>query len=303
MIFAVVVIYNGERWIQKCFNSLVSSSLPVRIIAIDNDSIDRSVDIIKSEFPQVDLIEMKRNVGFGRANNIGIIKALNANADYVFLLNQDAWIEKNTIQILCEQAKENYNYGILSPVHMNGSNTGLDVNFSRYQNPENCADFYSDLYINKIKQIYQTKFVNAAAWLISRECLLKVGLFESLFFMYGEDENFIQRVYYHGFKVGIVPATKICHDRKNRRSTNNFRYIKKQIRKINLVTLLNINNGLYKVIIGFLKFNIFNLIKTSFTFRLNYFFIFLMEFIYSVCIFFKIIKIRKSSKEYAGILN
>jgi len=59
----------------------------------------------------------------------------------------------------------------------------------------------------------------AAHWLISRMCLLKVGGFSPTFTQYGEDNNYIERATYHGFKIGVVPSAKAIHDRANRSIT------------------------------------------------------------------------------------
>ena len=129
-VFAVVVTYNGRPWIDKCLESLEKSSTAVNIIVIDNGSQDGTQEIIKRH-PQVEFIQSGENLGFGRANNRGIDIALGKKADYVFLLNQDAWIETNTITVLLEIAGRNPDYGVVSPIHLNGTYTGIDLNFSR----------------------------------------------------------------------------------------------------------------------------------------------------------------------------
>ena len=68
-ISAIIVIYNGMQrdWIQKCFESVLNSSLPIDIIAVDNGSTDGSVELIQHYYPRVDLIISNENVGFGKA--------------------------------------------------------------------------------------------------------------------------------------------------------------------------------------------------------------------------------------------
>ena len=95
-IFAIVITYNGQKWYDRCFGSLSASETPVEIVVVDNASSDDTVGFIKERFPGVHLIESKENLGFAKANNIGIRYALDNDADFVFLLNQDAWIEKDT---------------------------------------------------------------------------------------------------------------------------------------------------------------------------------------------------------------
>ena len=81
-IYCIVITYNGSKWIDKCFGSLVSSTIPLDIIAVDNGSSDGTLEIIHQKFPEVNTIEAHQNLGFGSANNVGIKKAYDAGADY-----------------------------------------------------------------------------------------------------------------------------------------------------------------------------------------------------------------------------
>ena len=89
-IFVIIVTYKGHQWYERCFASLCNSEYPVQTIVIDNASNDGTVEYIRKYFPEIHLIESKENLGFGRANNIGMRYALDHGCDYVFLLNQDA---------------------------------------------------------------------------------------------------------------------------------------------------------------------------------------------------------------------
>lgn len=216
-IVAIIVTFNGKPWIDQCLTSLMESSIPIDIIVIDNLSKDNTVDHVKRCFPQVTLIVNKENLGFGKANNRGIKEAILKNADYVFLLNQDAWIEKYAVSSLIGVAEKNPDYGVLSGIHLSGDGSQLDYSFSKYLAPDICPSFLSDLYLRRenLQDIYETSFVNAAAWLIRKECIQTVGGFDPLFRHYGEDIDYINRVHYHGYKVGICPSATIFHDRNN----------------------------------------------------------------------------------------
>lgn len=304
LVYCIVVTYNGITWIEKSLQSLADSLIPVHVIVIDNGSRDGTVELIEGRFPKVELIKSLVNLGFAKANNIGIMKALDSNADYVFLLNQDAWIEKDTIKLLCKLESENPEFGILSPVQLNGGNTGLDLNFSRYLYQEYCPDFYSDLYMGKIKEIYKIKYVNAAAWLISRDCLLKVGLFEPLFFIYGEDINYAQRANYHGFSIGIATNTKIYHDREIREGKKNNTGNRIKIRTANLVMLLDINKKLTKCYFRFLELNLAKMMKSFLVLRFSSFFKYLFELLYFLLVIFIINQKRiRARNSWVGILS
>jgi GT2 family glycosyltransferase len=259
-IFAIIVTYNGERWIKKCISSLLASETQTAIIVIDNASEDDTLNIVK-EFASVECIQSEKNLGFGKANNLGIKRALEKNCDYIFLLNQDAWIEQNTITALLNVAENNPGYGVISPVHLNGNYTGLDFNFSKQLSPIYCPSFYSDMYVGTLKSLYEIEFVNAAAWLISSSCVKKVGLFEPIFFLYGEDNNYLQRVKFHGFKIGVTPACTICHDRAVRKGEMSENGIKIWERTSSLITILDISNSYTYCICLFLKEKIVSAFK------------------------------------------
>ncbi|MCW3789192.1 glycosyltransferase family 2 protein [Plebeiibacterium sediminum] len=243
-IIAIIVTYNGSKWIDKCFGSLINSTIPIKILAIDNASSDNTPNIIKDHFPQVEVIETMKNLGFGKANNIGLKRVLKERADYAFLLNQDAWIEPDTIEKLISISETDNEYGIISPIHLNGYGDMLDYAFESYLGRYSTKTFYSDLYFNKVKPVYEAQYANAAAWLIPRATIKKIGLFNPIFPHYGEDTDYIARLKYHKLKIVISPITRIYHDRiqhSNNTPLKNF----KRIYIDDLNKLLNINSSLH----------------------------------------------------------
>lgn len=213
----VIVTYNGMKWIDNCLNSILNSSIPVSIIVVDNCSSDGTIEFIKTNFHDVFLLEQNDNIGFGKANNIGISLAMKNGADYVFLLNQDAWVEINTLEKLIKAHQKEPEFGIVSPMHLNGKGDALDYNFSNFINPPICKNIYSDIFLNTVHdKIYEVQFVNAAAWLVTKKCIDTVGGFNPSFFHYAEDDNYIQRLKYHNLNVGVVPNAIVFHDRDKR---------------------------------------------------------------------------------------
>lgn len=215
-IYAIVVTYNGLKWYDRCLGSLRDSETPVKTIVIDNASSDGTVEYISAYYPDVHLIESKENLGFAKANNMGIRYAIDHDADYVFLLNQDAWIEKDTLALLLQTFELNENVGIAVPMQLNGSYTGFDQYFALYTLSNTNLVF--DLYMGKMHNYYEVHDVNAAAWLLSVNCINIVGGFDtSLFIHYGEDNNYCQRMMYHGFRILLCSLCTFCHDREFRK--------------------------------------------------------------------------------------
>lgn len=98
----------------------------------------------------------------------------------------------------------------------------IDKNFKRSScSWSSSPDLLDDLYLNKGKEVIPVLRVMAAHWFITRECLCTIGGFSPTFHHYGEDDNFLHRMYYRGLMIGIVPSLKVVHDRENRKMTRN----------------------------------------------------------------------------------
>lgn len=300
-IFAIIVTYNGSKWIDKCIGSLINSSIPIKILAIDNASTDGTPDIIREKFPQVEVIETGQNLGFGKANNIGLKRVLDENADYAFLLNQDAWVEYDTIEQMVKISHSQSQYGILSPIHMNGNGDMLDYAFESYLERYSTKTFYSDLYLNKLNTIYTAQYANAAAWLLPLNTINIVGLFNPIFPHYGEDSDYIVRLKYHNLKIGIIPNCKINHDRNqysNSSIENNF----KRILINDYGILLNVNYRLHFLIRKWLVNKAItvtsNLLHLKFTAAIKQ----LACFLIVVPNFMRLVKLRVKAKQKGAFI-
>lgn len=244
-VYVIVVTYNGAKWTDKCFGSLVNSSVPLKILAIDNNSSDGTPDIIHERFPDVEVIRSKINLGFGVANNIGLKKVLDENADYALLLNQDAWIEKDTINELLKafDSKDN-KWGILSPLPFDENGEKYDYLFEKFYKRS-----LTQPGVSKDKT-FELAFINAACWLIKLDVVSKLGGFHPKFHMYGEDTNYINRLHYIGEKIGVCFNSKYFHDRSSRKGTHNNKrnrfFRKKNSMKVNLY---NPNTNVFKALL------------------------------------------------------
>ena len=250
----IIVSYNFEPWIDKCLPSVFASTLPVTVMVIDNNSSDNTVARIKQDYPQVMLIENNTNLGFGKANNVGLSYALKNNFDYAFLLNQDAWIEKDMLEKLIVASETNPDFGIISPVHLSSDGKSLDHGFANYSKKKTIEELP-----HASSKLIELPFVNAAFWLLPIETVKKIGGFSPLFYHYGEDRNYIQRTAFHNYKIGYLPSAFATHDRKNRKVTNKaFMYAEYVYF---LSELANINYNIFKAI----AYSVLAAIKKMFT--------------------------------------
>lgn len=229
-IIVILVIYNGAQWISKNITSLLKSQLAVDVLAIDNKSTDNSVELIK-KFPQVTLLEQDQNLGFGKANNLGMQWAVDHKYTHVFLLNQDTWIFPNTIKLLASFSEAHPEFGVVSPTHLSDAKGTLDAGFKTYLSRATTLD--------EVHAV--VPFVNAAAWFMPVEVIEKVGYFEALFGHYGEDRNYMDRLAFHHYKAAVFHDALIVHDRVIKR---NLSKDMTQSKYLILCQLLNPNNSL-----------------------------------------------------------
>ncbi|MDB5287499.1 MAG: hypothetical protein JWR05_2448 [Mucilaginibacter sp.] len=247
MVYSIIVTFNGANWICKCLDSLLESTIKTQIIVVDNSSTDDTLYILKKKYPTIFVIENNANVGFGQANNLGIDVALKFNPEYIFLINQDAWVRPDTLQKLIEVSKKRKNYCILSPLHLNGDENDLDYKFVYHLAQEYKETITCDALINSDRLI-DVKFVNAAIWLIKSDYLRLIGKFDSIFFHYGEDNDFANRVLYHGFKIGIYTRAIGFHGREQKESnfdrlSSKIKYQRRMVPY--LIIMMNINNSFF----------------------------------------------------------
>lgn len=242
LVFTLIVTYNGAAWLDRCLPSLAKSSLPTQVVVVDNGSSDGTLEQLKQRYNWVHLIENTENMGFGRGNNMALRYALEQGASHVFLLNQDAWIAENTLTELVQLADSTPTTqpAVVSPLHLNGANTAFDRLFLHYLVPPHQPDFVSDLYLKSLKNYYEVPFINAAAWLISRETIEKIGGFNPVFPHYGEDVNWVNRLKQQGGSVFIASRATVWHDRENRPVAQpNFA---KEVRKTVIDRLIRLSN-------------------------------------------------------------
>ena len=268
-IYIIIVTYNAMKWAEKCFSSLRKSSISVKTIVVDNGSTDGTQEYVKTNFPEVHFIQSPENLGFGKANNIGIEIAYKAGADFFYLMNQDAWIFENTFSELIK-LYENYEnkeeIGIISPMHLDGSEKLLDFHFERYlARSVEKNRIISELFLNSERNFVEVDFVNAAHWFLPKATIEKVGGFNPYFFHYGEDNEYVNRLRFHGKKILLCPESKVVHDGKQALNKVNYQ----QFKDLSLETKIldpTYKNGLQKELKSLQLSRVKNLLTGNFKF-------------------------------------
>lgn len=249
-IFVIIVTYNAMHrdWISRCMDSLGRSSVPVVPVIVDNGSTDGTRDYVPSQYPDAVWLPQDRNLGFGQANNVGIRYALQQEADFVLLLNQDAALAPDALEKMLAVSDGE---SLLSPLHLNGNGTRIDEMF-RISLREARNTMWDDLLIrNTLAKVYETGEICAACWLMPVALIRKIGGFNPLFFHYSEDNNYYHRLVYHRVKTLLVPQAQMYHDRLLQGNMAAFN--RKHLRRKLLLEATNINQGVWKRCVRWLR--------------------------------------------------
>lgn len=209
-LLVIIVTYNGSKWLDNCLRSVLQSTVESDLFIVDNMSTDDTVQRIKNNYPEAILVESSENLGFGKANNLGLKYAVENNYEYVYLLNQDAWVFKDTFEKLINVYQKHNEYGVLSPMQLSGDLKYIDHNFLLCCPPSMLSDMYCDSCRNLYDPIER---IMAAHWLLPVSVIKKVGGFSPSFPHYSEDHNYLDRIEYFGYKPGIVLDARAVHDR------------------------------------------------------------------------------------------
>jgi len=202
--------YNGGTAVVECLKSLYRSDYPsLEIVVVDNDSKDGSLETIKNLFQKSAIIKNASNLGFAAGNNVGIRYALEKFADYVFLLNNDATVEADTISLLVGYAQQHPDCGIASPLILKEKNGPMWFAGGKIQWQKMRA---IHTYDNATSiQAHGSHYASGCAMLASKAVFKKIGLFDEDYFLYYEDVDFSVRARKNGFAVYILLSAIAYH--------------------------------------------------------------------------------------------
>jgi GT2 family glycosyltransferase len=219
----VTVTWNAKKYVDECLSSLNQiEDLPCEIIVIDNASTDGTPDLIAEKFPSFQLIRSDRNLGFAKANNIGI---RNSGGKYFCLVNSDVVVPKGCLTALIGFLESNPEVGVVGPQMLGpqgnirrsamrfpsllssvARSLSLDRSpwLSRIVHAQMMTDFSHD-------RQAEVDILNGWFWMIRREALSQVGLLDEQFFIYGEDMDWCLRFRKAGWKIVFFPGVSAIH--------------------------------------------------------------------------------------------
>jgi len=220
----VVVTWNAQRFIGECMTSLQATAAPlsVEIVVVDNASSDGTAKIVREKFPDVHLIESPTNLGFAKANNVGIAVC---RGRYICLINPDVHIPSDCIPRLLQYMESHADIGLIGPrlIEWDGRPGRSTMRFPTLWSLF-CRAIALDRLLKRSRlfggflmydflpdEPQDVDVLNGWFWMVRREALAEVGVLDRRLFMYGDDIDWSYRFHQAGWRVVLYPNAQATH--------------------------------------------------------------------------------------------
>lgn len=223
----IVVNYNTSDLTVNCLHTIYEKTKDIdfEVIVVDNASNDNSVEIIREKYPLVKIIASKENLGFGKANNLGVSVA---RGEFLFLLNSDTLLTENTVFQLYEFMRNNKNSkigacgvslynkckqatisaGNFPSLLQEFSDIGFRVLYKNFYQKKLSLAFSVE---NVIEDIFEVDYICGADIFIKRDLFEGIGGFDPVFFLYFEETDLFLRLKEKGYKSIILTKRHLIH--------------------------------------------------------------------------------------------
>ena len=208
-----IIILNWNGWADtiNCLRSIqdIADINSIKIIVIDNGSTDDSIARIKEAHPNIELIQNDRNLGFGGGCNVGLLRSIDDNVDFAWLLNNDTIVNSESLQELVNIADSDPHIGIIgSVIYCMDSTDSIQT----------WGGGYINYWTGSVNHIHNKKiasklqYITGASMLIRISALREVGMFDDTsYFMYWEDADLCFRFVKNRWKLAIAEKSRILH--------------------------------------------------------------------------------------------
>jgi len=227
----IILSYNTKDITKRCLEKLVLAKKycekkmanKIEIIVLDNASEDGSLQMLKTDFPKLKIIESKENLGFSKGNNL-LLKQI--KTPYILFLNSDVYVQEDSLYKALAYFKVNKNCDALG-VRLNYGTGKLQPSSGNLPNPFNIIFWILGLSLlpiikniippfhpknqNYFSKAHKVGWVMGAFFLIKKEIFDKTNGFDENLFMHMEEIEWSKRISNAGFKIWYVPQIEVIH--------------------------------------------------------------------------------------------
>lgn len=226
LVYIILVNYNAKEHTIECLESIKNIAYNnYKVILVDNDSEDKDFEFIKKTYKDTMIILNNDNYGFAGGNNIAIKYAVENNAKYILLLNNDTIVKKDFLNSLVDGMKKNDNIGIAVSkiLYYSDRDTiwygGGDINYIK---GNSIVHGLNEIDKGQFDKSRLCTFATGCCMLINTNILDKVGMMDESYFLYYEDADYSMKISKEGYKILYCPESVIYH--KESVATKKFSY-------------------------------------------------------------------------------
>lgn len=214
----IIPHFNGEQILKRCLKSLYATTYSnFQILIIDNGSTDNSITMIKTEFPDVDIIKSEKNLGYAGGCNLGI---QSCSSRYIVLLNNDTTVQPDWLSLLMQTMKEHNSTAAVQPKILSIQHperfdycgaAGGEIDIFGYPFARGRLFYTMENDNGQYDSSQEIFWATGAAVLLKKSVLDKIGLLEQDFFAHMEEIDLNWRMHLAGYKVVSQPEAVVYH--------------------------------------------------------------------------------------------
>jgi GT2 family glycosyltransferase len=220
----IIVSWNAKEYLDECLQSIEKNAPPFTFetIVVDNASTDGAPELVEKKYPQVHLIRNAENLGFAKANNIAIEQS---KGKYICLINSDAVVLKDCLDLMCRYMDDHPEIGVLGPKVLNRDGS-LQPTCREF--PTFWKNICHAMSLNKLfpkssffsgytmmnwahDTVLEVDFLSGCFMMVRKSAIEQVGPLDDNFFFYGEDKDWCKRFWKAGWKVVYFPHAEAIH--------------------------------------------------------------------------------------------
>jgi GT2 family glycosyltransferase len=214
-VYVIILSWNGRSDTLECLRSFKNVAYKnYRIVVVDNASVDGTVQAVRGEFPEIDIIVNSSNLRFAGGNNVGIKYAIEKGADFILLLNNDTLVDQNFLWMMVRTALSENNIGMVGPkIFYDNDKRRLWYAGGRIEwwkgwiSHRGVREYDSGRYDDRC----ETDYITGCCILVKREVIENIGLLDESYYIYGEDADWCIRASRSGYKLLYEPSAIIWH--------------------------------------------------------------------------------------------